>query len=258
MTFRTGWAGVLALWGASCAGAPGGPGEEIYFRCAGPLDSRYLHLRADGSFQFYFRAHFTTRLGLSGTWRRTAPDAAALRCEQWSRQVLADPVRIRFGSPWPRHRALVREGLERVLREHPDRAAFERGELEEEVTWDEERELVTGREVVTVVPLSVLEERVPRSAVERAIAALDAYEQGGDPREVQVRIHRHRSTEFVEWIDWSAYNDPRPPSSVREEIERLEPGETLADVWTVLAREDFERELLRGEPFKFFKRAGGK
>jgi hypothetical protein len=253
---RIGWA-VLAAWGVSCSGSrpAEAPPEEFYFRSAGPLDSRYLHLRPDGTFQFYFRAHFATQEGLHGTWRRTGDATAALRCEHWSRQVLCDPIRVRFGSRWADHRRLVRDGLEAVLKDHPGQASFERDELENAVTWDEERELLTGREIVTVLPLSVLEERVPRAALERTLAALEGYEQGGDPHEIHVRLHRHRSIEFVEWIDWSAYNDPRPTASVRAEIETLEPGETLADVWTRLSREEYERELLRGEPFKFFKRA---
>ena len=254
-------AAVLGLWAASCsggAGRPAAPAEERFYRAAGPLDSRYLHLRPDGTFQFYFRAHFTTRLGLNGSWRGTGPDTAALRCEHWSRQVLCDPIRVRFGSQWANHRRIVREGLEAVLKDHPGQASFEREALENAVTWDEERDLVTGPEIVTVVPLSVLEERVPRAALERLLVALDGYEGEGDPHEVHLRIHRHRSVEFVEWIDWSAYNDPRPPASVRAEIDLLEPGEMLADVWTRLSREDYERELLRGEPFKFFKRPGGK
>jgi hypothetical protein len=255
------WVAVLGgVWLASCSGGAEEPppAGEVHLRCAGPLDSRFLHLQADGRFQFYFRAHFKTSLGLEGTWRRTGPDAAALRCEHWSRQVVCDPFRVRFGSQWADHRRLVRDGILAVLRDHPGQVSFGRQELEDAVTWDEERPLVTGPELVTVLPLSVLEESVPRGAVERLLGALDDYEKSGDPREVHIRLHRHRGVEFVEWLDWSAYEDPVSPAAVRAEIEQLESGETLADVWVVLGKAAFERELFQGQSFKFFKRPGKK
>jgi hypothetical protein len=254
MRIREWTALLLAAGGASCAGAPAEGPSELRLRAAGPLDSRFVHLRPDGTFQFYFRAHFATREGLRGTWRPTGPDAAALRCDRWSRQVVSDAFRVRFGAEWEGQRARVLEAVETLLRDHPAQARFTREELENTGTWDEERELVTGREMVTVVPISVLEESVPRADVEKLVAAIGAYERLGDPHEVHLRLHRHRGVEFAEWTDWSAYEDPVPLASIREEIDRLAPGETLADVWVTLEKEAFEQELFQGRSFKFFKR----
>ncbi len=250
-------AAAALLAAASCAAepapAPAPPGEEMHFRCARPLDARYLHLRADGTFQFYFRARFTTSEGLRGTWRRGGPGGAVLRCDWWSRQVVCGPIRVRFGSEWKRQRPLVRAALASFLGERAGRGSFSREELEETGTWDEEREVVPGvRERVTVVPISALAESVPREAVEMALAALDAYGRDEDPRDVHVRFHRHRSVEFVEWIDWSAYDDPRSPEEIRAELDRVQPGETPADVWMRVEKQDYERELFGGESFRFY------
>jgi hypothetical protein len=253
---RLAGAAVLAALAGSCAGEPAPaapPEEELHFRSARPLDARYLHLRADGSFRFYFRARFSTTEGLRGTWRRGGPGGAVLRCDRWSRQVVSGPVRVRFGGEWEKQRPRVRGALAELLLKHPGRAAFTRDELEETGTWEEEREVLPGRrERVAVLPISALEESVPRAAVEKVIEALDAYGRAEDPHEVHVRFHRHRSVEFVEWVDWSAYGDPVSVESIRAGLDGLQAGETPADVWVRLSKEDFDRELFGGESFRFY------
>jgi hypothetical protein len=247
-------AALAALLAGCAAAAPeDAPAPELRFRSAGPLDVRFVELKADGAFQFYSRARFTTVKGLAGTWRRTAPDALALRCERWSRQVVVDGLRVRFGSAWEAQRPRVREALAAYLNRHPDRADFARDELEEVGCWSEERDLPGGRDFVTVIPIAVDGERATRSALEALLAALDAYGREGDPHEVHARLHRHRGTEFLEWLDWSGYADPVPVADVKAAIERLEPGEQLADVWTALGPREWNAELWQGERFRFYK-----
>jgi hypothetical protein len=249
------WCGVGL---ASCAGgepappsAP--PAEEFWFRCAGPLDVRFLHLDPAGGFQFYDRARFATTKGLAGSWRRGGADVLALRCERWSRQAVCGGLRVRFGSAWERQRPGVRSALHEFLAAHPGRERFGQEELEALGCWEEERDLPGGRERVTVIPVSSGPDGAARAEVEGLVRAIDDYGRDGDPHEVHARLHRHRGVEFLEWVDWSGYADPVSPAEVRAAIERLEPGEQLADVWTGLGSREIDRELFWGDRFRFFK-----
>jgi hypothetical protein len=238
-------AAAFGLAAVSCAHAPAPTGEEVFLRLAGPLDSWHLHLRADGTFQFYRAEHFQVLEGLEGTWRRTGPESAALHCDRWARLVVSEPIRVRLGRDWQTHRAHIRKALETFLAEHAGRPTFTKDELEETATWDEKD--------VTHIPISATEDVVPRAAVEKVILLLEAYDRE-DPREVHVRFHRHRSIEFMEWLDWSGYTDPVSPAAIRAEIDRLAPGETPADAWVRLAREEVEREFSGKDGLRFFKR----
>jgi hypothetical protein len=244
-----------ALLAACSAGAPPeAPADSaLRFRCAGPLDVRFLEMRADGAFQFYSRAHFTTARGLAGTWTRSGPDALSLRCERWSRQVVCGSLRVRLGSAWEGQRPRIREAVAAFLAKHPDRPDFSREELEDVGCWEEEREVPAGRALVTVVPIAALDERAPRVEVERLLPALDAYGRGEDPHVVHARLHRHRGLEFLEWLDWSAYGDPVSLDAVKASLDRLAPGEQPSGVWTALGAREFDVELWRGDRFRYFK-----
>lgn len=240
---------LAALLGFSCAGGPAAPApaEERCFRLAGTLDSWYLHLRADGAFSFYLLSHFAAQEGLTGFWRPAGSDGATLRCDRWSRLIVADPIRVRLGREWDKQVPRIRAALAAFLHDQAGAEHFSKDELEEVGTWEEDRPL--GK--VTVLPIMVLEDRVPRSAVEKVLAAIDRYGRGEDPREVHVRFHRHRSVEFLEWLDWSGYRDPIPLAEMKAQVERLGAGESAEDVWVRMGREQFERDLEQRDGLRF-------
>ena len=132
------------------------------------------------------------------------------------------------------------------LRERPGRADFSREELEDVGNW----ETVVGGEKALVIPIGLDTPRVARADLEAVLPSLDAYRSSGDPREVHVRLHRHKEKEFLEWLDWSGYVEPRPLEAVRAAIDALGKNELLKDVWIRLTPEEFHREL-GGDGFRY-------
>ncbi len=241
---------ALALLGG-CATAitdppPPPPGQDFYYSLPSPLESRLLHLRADGVFRLYVRTLPMTKEALRGTWTIGGERVAVLRCDQWAHMVVRSPLRIRFGTDWARQVPHVRTSIAAYLREHPGQADFSREELEEVGTW----ETLVGGEQAIVMPIGLESERVTRAELEAVLPALDAYRDGGDPRDVRVRLHRHRETEFLEWVDWSGYVEPQPLERIRATIDRLGKDEELRDVWVRLTPEEFHREL-GGDGFRY-------
>lgn len=242
---------ALVTW--SCAGDPPSSTlpEEHCFRLAGPAESWYLHLRPDGTFAFYLLSHFAAQEGLTGYWRRTGEDGATLRCARWSRLIVADPIWVRLGREWEKQIAHIRTSLLAFLRDRAAAESFARDELEAAATWQEDRPL--GK--VTVLPIAVQTDRVPRAAVEKVLEQIDRYGRGGeDPREVHVRFHRHGPVEFMEWLDWSGYRDRIPLAELKAQVERLGPGESPEDVWMRMAREQFEKDLEQRDGLRFLLR----
>jgi hypothetical protein len=94
-------------------------------------------------------------------------------------------------------------------------------------TWEETR----GSESVTVIPLSVLDERVSRAELERLIPLLESYATADDPREVHVRFGNHHGVEYLEWVDWGGYAEPLTSAELRARIDQAVPGEAIPDVW---------------------------
>ncbi len=246
---RRGLALLAALLTSSCAGASSSPtlAEEHCFRLAGALDSWVLHLRPDGTFSFYLLSHFAAQEGLTGFWRPTGEDGATLRCDRWSRVIVADPIRVCLGRDWEKQLPHIRTALATFLRDRAAAESFSRDALEEVGTWEEDRP--PGK--VTVLPIIALEDRVPRAAVEKVLVAIDRYGRGEDPREVHVRFHRHRSVEFMEWLDWSGYRDRIPLEEMRAQVERLGPGESAEDVWMRMGRDRLEKELQQRDGLRF-------
>ncbi len=239
---------LLALGGCATAVAapPPPPGQDLYYSLPSPLEARLLHLRADGVFRLYVRTLPMTKEALRGTWTIHGERTAVLRCEQWAHMVVKPPVRIRFGTEWDRQVPHVRTSIADYLREHPERPDFSREEMEDVGTW----ETLVGGEKATVMPIGLDVERVTRAELEAVLPALDAYRDGGDPREVRVRLHRHKDTEFLEWVDWSGYVEPQPLETIRATIDRLGKDEELRDVWVRLTPEEFSREL-GGDGFRY-------
>ena len=240
---------LAVLLSASCAGGPAtpAPAEERCFRLAGTLDSWVLHLRPDGTFSFYLLSHFSAQEGLTGSWRPTGEDGATLRCERWSRVIVADPIRVCLGREWEKQLTHIRTSLATFLRGRAAAESFSRDELEEVGTWEEDR----PPRKVTVLPIMSLEDRVPRAAVGKVLEAIDRYGRGEDPREVHVRFHRHRSVEFMEWLDWSGYRDPIPLAEMKAQVQRLGPGESSEDLWMRMGRDRLEKELQQRDGLRF-------
>jgi hypothetical protein len=215
------------------------PGKDLYYTLPAPAQSRFLHLAADGVFHLYVRSLPMTTEALRGTWRVDGETQAVLRCERWSHMTVVPPVRVRFGTDWAAQVPHVRTSIADFLREHPERGDFSREELEDVGNW----ETRVGGEAALVIPIGIDVPRVSRRELEAVLPALDAYRESGDPREVRVRLHRHRGTEFLEWLDWSGYVEPRPLAAIHEAIERRGRDEILKDVWVRLSPDEFRREL---------------
>jgi len=239
---------VLGLLLSSCAAPAQLPPEERWYRMSGPLDSWMIHLAADGSFRTLFVTHFTVQEGLKGRWRPTAEGEATLRCDRWAHMIVSGPIRVRFGRPWEEQRPKIRKGLEDYLATHPA-SSFSKDEFEDAVTWSEGR----GTQAVTVMPFSSLDERVSRPEVERLLPLLDSYGATDDPREVRVRFQRHRSVDYLEWVNWSGYTDPLASAEIRSRIEAAGPGEAIPDVWVSVPAAEAERRLDLDESLRFFK-----
>lgn len=239
---------LLALLGCAAPppAAPEAPGRDLYYTLPSPLEARFLHLRADGVFRLYVRALPVTKEALRGTWRVTGDTSAALRCERWSHMVVRPPVRVRLGTDWARQVSHVRTSIADFLREHPGRPDFSREELEDVGNW----ETLVGGEKALVIPIGLDTPRVARGDLEAILPELDAYREKGDPREVHVRLHRHKGKEFLEWLDWSGYVEPRPIDAIRAAIDTLGRDEVLKEVWVRLSPEDFHREL-GGDGFRY-------
>lgn len=238
----------LVLILGSCAAPAERPVEERWYRMSGPLDSWMIQLSPDGRFRTLFVTHFTVQEGLKGTWRPAGEEEARLRCDRWARMIVSGPLRVRFGRPWEEQRPRIRKGLEDFLRAHPA-AAFSKDEVEEAVTWPEEREGLAA----TVMPLSSLEERVSRADLQALLPLLEAYGGDGDPRLVRARFFSHRGVEVLEWVDWSGYTDPLSSAEIRARIESAAPGETIPDVWVRIPAAEAERRLDLDESLRFFK-----
>lgn len=236
---------ILLLAGCSTPPAPP-PGRDLYYSLPSPLEARFLHLRADGVFRLYVRALPMTKEALRGTWRVNGDTRAVLRCEQWSHMVVHPPVRVRFGNDWSTQVPHVRTSIADFLRENPGRADFSAAELEDVGNW----ETVVGGEKALVIPIGLDTPRVTREDLAAVLPALDAYRTSGDPREVHVRLHIHKGKEFLEWLDWSGYVEPRPLAEVRAAIDTLGKDEVLKDVWIRLTPEEFHREL-GGDGFRY-------
>ena len=222
------------------------PGQELFYSLPSPLEARLLHMTADGVFHIYVRTLPMTKEALRGTWSISGERAAVLRCDQWAHMVVQAPVRIRFGTEWAKQVPHVRASIAEYLRDHPGRPDFSREEMEEVGTW----ETVVAGEKATVMPIGLDTERVTRAELEAVLPALDAYQGGGDPRDVHIRLHRHKETEFLEWVDWSGYVEPQPLEKIRATIDRLGKDEELRDVWVRLTPEEFYREL-GGDGFRY-------
>ncbi|HEX7901214.1 MAG TPA: hypothetical protein VF950_25880 [Planctomycetota bacterium] len=239
---------LLGLLGCSPTpeAAPPPPGRDLYFTLPSPLEARFLHLRADGVFRLYVRTLPMTKEALRGTWRVADDTGAVLRCDQWAHMVVRPPVRVRFGSDWARQVPHVRTSIADFLRERPAQADFSREELEDVGNW----ETVVGGEKAMVIPIGLDTPRVARADLEAVLPRLDAYRASGDPRDVHVRLHRHKDTEFLEWLDWSGYVEPRPIEEIRATIDGLGKSEVLREVWVRLTPEEFHREL-GGDGFRY-------
>lgn len=239
---------LLVLAGCAAPAPPpeAPPGRDLYYSLPSPLEGRFLHLRADGVFRLYVRALPMTKEALRGTWRVTGDTSASLRCDQWSHMVVRPPVRVRFGTDWAKQVAHVRTSIADFLRERPGQADFSREELEDVGNW----ETVVGGEKALVIPIGLDTPRVARADLEAILPDLDAYRAGGDPREVHVRLHRYKGREFLEWLDWSGYVEPRPIEAIRTSIDTLGRNEVLKDVWVRLTAEEFHREL-GGDGFRY-------
>jgi hypothetical protein len=249
-------AGILVLGWLGCSTPPepaapptpppAPPGQDLYYSLPSPLEARLLHLGADGVFRLYVRTLPMTKEALRGTWTISGDRTATLRCDQWAHMVIRPPVRIRFGNDWSKQVPHVRASIAAHLRENPGRAAFSREEMEDVGTW----ETVVGGEKAIVMPISLDVEQVSRADLEAVLPALDAYRDGGDPREVHVRLHRHGEVEFLEWLDWSGYVEPQPLERIRASIDALSKDEELREVWVRLTPEAFRREL-GGDGFRY-------
>jgi hypothetical protein len=169
---------------------PPPPGKDLYYTLPAPAQSRFLHLAADGVFHLYVRSLPMTTEALRGTWRVDGETQAVLRCERWSHMTVVPPVRVRFGTDWAAQVPHVRTSIADFLREHPERGDFSREELEDVGNW----ETRVGGEAALVIPIGIDVPRVSRRELEAVLPALDAYRESGDPREVRVRLHRHRGT----------------------------------------------------------------
>lgn len=237
---------LAALGGCATAVADPPPGRDLYYSLPSPLEARLLHLRADGVFRLFVRTLPMTKEALRGTWRVTGEQSAALRCEQWSHMVVLPPVRIRFGNEWARQVPHVRSSIAGYLAEHALRQEFSEAEMEDVGTW----ETVVGGEAATVIPISLDGGKASRAQLEAALPLLDAYAAAGDPREVKIRLHRHKDVEFLEWLDWSGFVEPRTLEQIRTSIDTLGKDEELKDVWVRLTPEEFQREL-GGDGFRY-------
>ena len=237
---------LLAGCAAPAPPEPPPPGQDLYYTLPSPLEARFLHLRADGVFRLYARAFPMTKEALRGTWRVSGDTSAVLRCERWSHMVVRPPVRVRFGADWATQVPHVRTSIADFLRERPDRADFSREELEDVGNW----ETVIGGEKAMVIPIGLDTPRVSRADLEAVLPRLDDYRASGDPREVHVRLHRHKDTEFLEWLDWSGYVEPRPLEEIRATIDGLGKNEELREVWIRLTPDQFNREL-GGDGFRY-------
>src|SRR4030095_16613171 len=146
----------------------------FYYIANGPLDSRLLHLRADGTFSFYLRTHFTIEERGKGTWRREPSGEFGLE-GGWRRHVIREPLDIGgFGGKSGPTLMEIRKDISDFMKSQT-RSTFSADESQQVGTGDIEEQSEGRTFRYTLVPISVHGKTVTRKDLEGLIEAIDAH-----------------------------------------------------------------------------------
>jgi len=168
------------------------------------------------------------------------------------RQVVHGPISIAgFGKEWRHRLPLIYKEIEGFLRQNTE-ASISRDELEELGTWRSVYILDGKEDGFISVPISVKTDSVDRAQVEGVLKAIDEYMRQDNKDVVHARLAPHKKRESLHWLDGGPGFDNRTVDEICNAVDQNDFSVLPENgPFYRITKEEFERGIREGEPFKF-------
>jgi len=233
---RLGWVVLLFLTACSVR-HPIQDLQAFYYVSRGALDSDLLHLRADGTFSWYVKTHFTLDERLKGTWRKGKSGDFELE-GAWRRHVVQGPIDIGgFGEKSGPTLAELRKEISDFLKSQSG-STFAADAIQQLGARD--------MDGYTLVPISVRQETITRKDLEGVIEAIDAYPRLGREDLIHVTPITSESKSFLHWRDGGPGWVEESLEEMREAVRQGNSLPSFKSVYLQVNREEFDKALREG------------